>query len=344
MTEIHDVGQLEQAVGARSATGHLKSIGFLDAHATALLARSPLTVVGTLGADGAARIRTVGGPLGICTAAGTRTLTLPGLATDGLVDGAPVGALSLVPGYGETLRVNGTLRLDVTPRIEIGEVFLHCAKAIIRSQLWQPASTTEKATAVAAGSEGVADPAVRQFLADARFATLFSLDDRDGADVSPKGDPAGFVHVLDERTVAVPDRPGNRRTDTLHNLLARPELALLAFVAGDPRTLELRGRAHVSDDPTLLAPMAVNAKVPRAAVVLRVQHATLALDPGVGAASLWSTEQHVAPGELPRASRIWTDHVKLNEDKGLAAAAARKLANERMLAKGLDRDYATNLY
>lgn len=341
MTEIRDVRRLEAVVGARPATGHLKSIGFLDAHSDALLARSPLTIVGTIGDAGSPVVRTVGGPLGVCAPDGPTTLLLPGLRTDGLVDGAPVGALSLVPGYGETLRVNGTLRQEPTPRIDVGEVFLHCAKAVIRSQLWHE---PDSPPAAPAGGVGLDDAEVRGFLERCRFLALFSLDDHGGADVSPKGDLAGFVQVLDDRRIAVPDRPGNRRTDTLHNLMARTELAALALVAGDERTLELRGHATVSTDPAVLGPMVVNGKVPNAAIVLDVHHAALCPDTGLAAASLWSPDRRIAPGDLPRASRIWTDHVKLNDDKGLAAAAARRLANERMLAKGLEKDYTSNLY
>ncbi|UDY37381.1 pyridoxamine 5'-phosphate oxidase family protein [Dermatobacter hominis] len=352
MSPIVDAASLEAVVGERPAIGHLKSIRFLDAHCDALLARSPLTVVGSVGADGAPRVRAVGGGAGVCRADGPQVLVLGAGTASGsldvadLVDGAPVGALSLVPGYGETLRVNGVLRLAPTPRIEVREVFLHCAKAVIRSRLWDD---VEPAGSAASAGTGLADPGVRDHLARCRFVALFSQDPADrfddgGADVSPKGDPAGFLHVVDDRTVVIPDRPGNRRTDTLHNLVSSPGLAVLAFVAGDDRVVELRGRARVTDEPGLLEPLVVSGKVPAAAIVLDVDHAELRTEPAVAAAGVWDPSRRVALGDLPRGSRIWTDHVKLNEDPGEEADLVRQFIEEAPLAEGLEQDYANNLY
>lgn len=182
------------------------------------------------------------------------------------------------------------------------------------------------------------------FLAASPFVLLATVDADGAADVSPKGDPPGFVQVLDDRTLAVPDRPGKHRTDTLHNLLDRPEIALLALVPGDHRALELRGTTRITDDPGVLAAMEVHGKVPKAAVVVDVIHVDLRPEPALVAARLWDPAGHVAPGDLPKATKIWVDHVKRNQDPGLAAKAARKLLNEKLMGKAIDHDYETNLY
>lgn len=346
MSSISTVAALEQLVGERPAVGGLKSITFLDEHAVALLERSTLVVVGVVGADGRLRARTIGGPPGFAAHVAPRSMPLVGLDTDGLVEGAPVATLALVPGYGETLRVNGRLRLGDAPSVEVEEVFLHCAKAIIRSELWTStaAPAADPATTTGSGPLDLDDAEVRSFLSRSRFVALCSLDDAGAADVSPKGDPAGFVAVLDGRTVAVPDRPGNLRTDTLHNLVGHPELALVAVVGGDHRILELRGRARVTDRAEVLAAMEVAGKVPKAAIELEVDHVELRDDPGLRAAELWDASHHIAKGDLPRASRIWTDHVRLNEDPGELAATVRELMDETALADGLEQDYQHNLY
>jgi uncharacterized protein len=139
-------------------------------------------------------------------------------------------------------------------------------------------------------------------------------------------------------------RPGNRRTDTMHNLVDHPRIGVLAFVPGDPRTRELRGTAGISDDDTIRAPMAVQGKVPAAALVVDVHHVELRVDPAIEASGLWDTSHHLAPDTLPRASRIWTDHVKLNDDPGLAAKAMRAAVNEKLLRVGIKQDYEKNLY
>ena len=356
MTPISTIDALEQLVGERPAVGGLKSITFLDEHAVALLERSTLVVVGVVGADGRLRARTIGGPPGFCAQVTPLAMPLAGLDTEGLVDGAPVATLALVPGYGETLRANGRLRLDPSPRVEIEEVFLHCAKAIIRSKLWstdaemlraaeaQASPTVPAGPAGESAPAGLDDPEIRSFLSHSRFVALCSIDGEGAADVSPKGDPAGFLVVLDGRTVAIPDRPGNLRTDTLHNLVDHPELALVAVVAGEHRILELRGRAHVTDRPEVLAAMEVAGKVPKAAIELQVDHVELRDDSAMRAAELWDASRHIAKGDLPRASRIWTDHIRLNEDPSELAVTVRELMDEAALADGLEQDYQHNLY
>ncbi len=355
MTSITDATSLEAVVGARTSVGHLKSITFLDDHSTAFLARSPLTVVGAVDVDGGPVIRTVGGAPGVVAADGERSLVLgppDALDVSDLADGTPIGALGLVPGYGETLRVNGVLRRDPSPRIEVREVFLHCAKAVIRSQLWQepdPSEVAGEETEHLVSAASGLGPDVRAHLARSRFAAVFSCDAEDhfadgGADVSPKGDPPGFLRVLDERTVAIPDRPGNLRTDTLHNLVVSPEVAVLALVAGDDRVVELRGSACVTDDVDLLAPMEVNGKVPLAALLLDVSHAELRVEPGLVRSRLWDPATRVAPGEMPRGARVWADHVRLNEDPGDEAELVRQLIEEESMAAGLEQNYRDGLY
>ncbi len=340
------VAELEDAVGGRPPTHHLKSIADLDEHCRAILAASPFAVVAAASGDGSISMAPLGGAPGVLAVAGPTRLDLADLSGLDVPDGTAAGVLAAVPGYGETLRVNGRLRTGATPHLEVEEAFLHCAKAVIRSRLWDPPApdppTSDRSAPVEA--TGLADPEISAFLARSPFVLLGSVDAGGNADVSPKGDPAGFVQVIDDTTLAVPDRPGNRRTDTLHNLLDRPELGLLALVPGDHRMLQVRGRAHVTADAALCAGMEVNGKVPKAAVVIDVDHADLLVAPALAAASLWDPSRHVAPGTLPKATKVWVDHVKRNDDPGIAAKAARKLVNEPMMTKGIDHDYRTNLY
>jgi predicted pyridoxine 5'-phosphate oxidase superfamily flavin-nucleotide-binding protein len=156
------------------------------------------------------------------------------------------------------------------------------------------------------------DPAVREFLTRSRFLTVTSTDADGGTDVSPKGDEAGFAVPLGPRVLAFPDRPGNRRTDTLRNLLQHPEVSLLALVAGDDRVLHVRGRASITDDPDLRARLAAGLAQPELAVVVEVDHVDLTPNRGLAAARLWNPEVRGGHAELPRAGQIWTDHLALD--------------------------------
>ncbi|MFT3855263.1 MAG: pyridoxamine 5'-phosphate oxidase family protein [Ilumatobacteraceae bacterium] len=341
---LADADALEDCVGRRPVVFHLKSISFLDEHCRALLAASPFAVVGAVAGDGALRTFAVGGDPGVLAVTGRASLALPTLAGLDLPDGAAVGLLTFVPGYRETLRVNGRLRTGATPSIEVGEAFLHCAKALIRSGMWkEPASPA--LPGLAEGTADLSTPGVAAFLEACPFVALSSVDAGDEADVSPKGDPAGFVaQVVDDHTLAIADRPGNGRTDTMHNLVSRDTMGLLAMIPGDERVVEVRGRGAVTADEGVRAGLAVAGKVPKAAIVLSVEHLEVRREPAIAAARLWDTTRHVDSATMPKSTRIWVDHCKLNDDKGMAVAAARKMLNVKMMNAGIDRDYANNLY
>lgn len=345
MAPITCDAELVEAIGPRAPGGRLKSIPHLDEHCEAMLALSPFLVLGTVDGDGELRGIPVGGEPGTSAPAGPERLSLPHLDPRGLVDGAPAATLVLVPGYGETLRVNGRLRLDHdAPAIDVEEAFVHCAKAIIRSKLWG-AHEVDAATPEPAGAtDDLSSPAVRSILAASPFVSLVSVDSKGRADVSPKGDPAGFVHILDEHRLAIPDRPGNQRTDTMYNLMRRPDLTLLAFVPGTPVVLEVRGTAAISDDPAIREPMAVAEKVPKAAIVLTATSVEARHDPALDAAHLWDRDRHIERGTLPKASQIWVDHVALHQVAADIAEEHRFSLDPDAMHDNIEVNYREGLY
>jgi PPOX class probable FMN-dependent enzyme len=106
-------------------------------------------------------------------------------------------------------------------------------------------------------------PLTRQFVDRSPFVCVATSRPDGGLDISPRGDPAGFVRILDDRRLLIPERPGNRLGDTLTNLLADPRIALLSLIPGIGDTFRVNGRAAVVDDPELLAPSAVDGRAPR---------------------------------------------------------------------------------
>ncbi|MCE7008217.1 pyridoxamine 5'-phosphate oxidase family protein [Kibdelosporangium philippinense] len=237
--------------------------------------------------------------------------------------GKGAALLVLLPGWRETLRINGTVETD---GLAVEEAFLHCGKAIIRSNLWGPATSP--------GDD---------FLAAAPFAVITSRDGNGNADASPKGDPQ-VIRQIGPSTIAIAERPGNRRTDTFHNILEQPEIAIVAVAPGDNRTLEITGTARITTDLALRESMSERGRTPKAVLVVETSSVHLADSPALRDADLWNAEHHIDPAELPRPSEIWTAHVKLNESKGLAARTIRALVNERMTRAGTNLDYRQNLY
>ena len=117
------------------------------------------------------------------------------------------------------------------------------------------------------------DDICRAFIARSPFVVVSSSDSAGRVDVSPKGDPPGFVHVLDSRTLAIPERPGNRRADTFRNVLQNPKVGLMFLVPGKGETLRVSGTARIVRDAWLCERMAVAERVPELALVVTVEEA-----------------------------------------------------------------------
>jgi uncharacterized protein len=144
----------------------------------------------------------------------------------------------------------------------------------------------------------------RQFVERSPFLCLATSAADGTCDVSPRGDPAGFVRILDEKTLLLPDRPGNRLADSLLNVLENPHVALLFFIPGVPDTFRVNGTATIVDDPELLAECAVEGKVPTLGLRVEIEQAYTHCPKAFLRARLWDPEQYVDRGELPSAGEL----------------------------------------
>jgi uncharacterized protein len=126
----------------------------------------------------------------------------------------------------------------------------------------------------------------------------------DGLDCSPRGDLPGFVRVIDERTLALPDRPGNNRVDSLSNVVVAPQVGLLFMVPGVGETLRVNGRARVSLDPALLESFAVDGKPPRSVLVIDVESVYFHCSKAIVRSNLWDPARYVERTELPSAGEM----------------------------------------
>ncbi len=139
----------------------------------------------------------------------------------------------------------------------------------------------------------------RRFIERSPFLCLATSAADGTCDVSPRGDPAGFVRILDERTLLLPDRPGNRLADSLRNVLENPHVALLFVIPGVTDTFRVNGRAKVVTDPELLEPCAVEGKVPKLALRIEIEQAFTHCSKAFLRAGLWDPERFVDRDELP---------------------------------------------
>jgi uncharacterized protein len=151
------------------------------------------------------------------------------------------------------------------------------------------------------------DQHAQAFIARAPFVCI-GTQNRDGkADVSPRGDPRGFVRILDQQTLAIPDRPGNNRLDSLSNLIANPAIGLLFIVPGFDDTLRVSGNASVVNDPDLLATMVVNDRLPTLAIVVKVHTVFMHCAKAFRRSHLWEPEYFQDRREMASLSKIILD-------------------------------------
>ena len=149
-------------------------------------------------------------------------------------------------------------------------------------------------------------PHYRAFIEASSFVILASVGP-DGLDASPRGDEAGFVVVQDARTLLIPDRRGNNRVDTLHNLVADPRIGLLFLIPGVGESLRVNGTATISVEPALLARFAVGDKPARSVIVVAVETVYYQCPRAAVRADLWNPDKFVARAALPSSGTILAD-------------------------------------
>jgi PPOX class probable FMN-dependent enzyme len=126
----------------------------------------------------------------------------------------------------------------------------------------------------------------------------------EGLDCSPKGDAPGFVRIFDEKTLAIPDRPGNNRIDGFRNILRDPRIALLFLIPGVGETLRVNGRAAISIDPELMKSFAVNGKLPRCVLIVHIESIYFHCSKAIVRSKLWDASTQVDRKSLPSTGSI----------------------------------------
>ncbi len=155
------------------------------------------------------------------------------------------------------------------------------------------------------------DTHCRSFIGRSPFVLIGSSDNAGNADVTPKGDRPGFVAILDETTIAIPDRPGNNRLDTLENIVANPAVGLLFLIPGMNETLRINREARITVDPVLREKLAVDGKPPLSVIVVSVKAAYMHCAKAFMRSELWQPESWPDRQSLPTLGAILRDQLAL---------------------------------
>jgi PPOX class probable FMN-dependent enzyme len=161
----------------------------------------------------------------------------------------------------------------------------------------------------------------RAYIAHSPFVIVSTSDSSGGCDVSPKGGPPGFVAVLDDGTVVIPDLSGNNRLDSMQNVLDNSGIALLFLVPGIDETLRVNGRARLSTDPDVLQAAAVGDVVPKVAIAVDVEEAFIHCAKALRRGSVWQHEAWPDTGDMPTVACMLRDQVAPTVDVEVIAAA-----------------------
>jgi PPOX class probable FMN-dependent enzyme len=153
----------------------------------------------------------------------------------------------------------------------------------------------------------------RAFIARSPFVLIGSSDGKGNADVTPKGDKPGFAAVLDDISIAIPDRPGNNRLDTLENIVVNPAVGLLFLIPGMNETLRVNGEARITTDATLRERLAVEGKPPQSVVVVTVKSAYMHCAKAFMRSQLWQPESWPERNSMPTLGQILRDQLVLTE-------------------------------
>ena len=156
---------------------------------------------------------------------------------------------------------------------------------------------TPKDTAIRKQTDHITEPG--QAMIEASPMIMIATANSNGVDVSPKGDQPGFVYILDEKTLLIPDRPGNNRIDGISNLIENPKIGIIFLVPGNNSTYRVNGTAHVSNAPELLQRFLVNDRPPKTVLVVKVEEAFSHCPKAFIRADLWSKAGQGHPENVP---------------------------------------------
>jgi len=175
----------------------------------------------------------------------------------------------------------------------------------------------------------------RQFIAMSPFLVIATSSAEGKADVSPRGDPPGFVRIIDDATILIPDRPGNNRLDTMANIVANPNVGCLFLIPGFEDTLRLNGKARITDDAELLKACAVNGKQPKVGILVAVDEVFMHCAKALKRSKLWADDYKQDRSQMPSIARLILDQTSdtaVGEQEAQAADAK------------VEREYREELY
>ncbi|KAB2329932.1 pyridoxamine 5'-phosphate oxidase family protein [Cytobacillus depressus] len=172
----------------------------------------------------------------------------------------------------------------------------------------------------------------REFIAKSPIVFISTADANGHCDSSPRGDAPGFVHLLDDQYLVIPERPGNKRMDSLRNIIANPYIGLIFVIPGLEETLRVNGKAAIIKDSNILKKMEAHGKTPMLGIAVQVEECYIHCAKAFKRSKLWHHETWLSKAQLPSPSQILADHINLPD------------VNSETIQASLVESYSKRLY
>ncbi|MEH7123249.1 pyridoxamine 5'-phosphate oxidase family protein [Bacillus sp. JJ1503] len=172
----------------------------------------------------------------------------------------------------------------------------------------------------------------KDFIAKSPILFISTSDTHGNCDTSPRGDAPGFVHIIDQQHIVIPERPGNKRMDSLRNIIANPHIGLIFVIPGLEETLRINGKACIIKDSDVLEKMAVQGKVPSLGIGVQVEECFIHCAKAFKRSKLWYPETWASKDQLPYPPQILADHINLPD------------VNSETIHTSLEESYSKRLY
>jgi predicted pyridoxine 5'-phosphate oxidase superfamily flavin-nucleotide-binding protein len=269
----------------------------------------------------------------------TISITTPSNPDNSDIVNLPFSLYFLIPGVGHGLRINGKAcqikptndkKVETKIVLTINSVYLHCARAITRAGLWNTRLITD--LLIENSTENLT---AKEIIESSPYLLLSTQDTMGNTELSPRGDPAGFVKFIDENHVLLPERPGNKVAVSLTNIINNPAVGLSFLIPGSNQIIYMEGNAHITADQALLSPLAIKEKIPKLGIIISINRLSSHKSAALISTEIWQKESHMSSTSLTPFSKALTAHI---QGEGLLG----KLSNPIM--SGIIKHDMNNLY
>ena len=352
MNYLTTEAEIREVIGTPPDTVYLKKISVLEEHSKRYLEMSHLIAISSKTLQN--RIHLVARQQSKLLIIDDTKFSLEVSSIDDTassIQDEPCGLYVLVAGFEESLRINGTVCVTFTGEglslieVKIDELYFHCAKSIKRSRFWQ---SLDHSFSMASPLEEVkfSDSKIKDFIQQSPFL-LLATENEGEADLSPRGDPGGFVRVIDTSKVLIPERPGNKIADSLRNIVVNPSMAVILFIPGSTLSLILSGDGKLTNSQAILKASKVKNKTPKLGIEVTIKKTYFGINPALADTDLWDKTGFEDRTLLPSLGTIVSEQLQtIGKLPGSGSIIGRIVGKVVGTASDLaiKRDYKKNLY